>query len=428
MSAGEPMQTDLSDGRWNPMYRFLDKAGPFTNVELFEPGQNIKDFVHNDCKILVVGAGGLGCELLKNLALSGFNDIHVIDMDTIDLSNLNRQFLFRQKDIGRPKAIVASEFVMQRVKGVTVTPHFCKIQDKDDEFYKQFSIIITGLDSIEARRWMNATIVNMYDEDDPSTLKPIIDGGFKGQARVIIPHQGPCFECSLNMFTEQTTYPICTIANTPRLPEHCIEWASVLQWPKAFPDTKLDGDNPEHITWLYNTALKRANEFNITGITYSLTQGVVKNIIPAIASTNAVIAAACTNEALKLATQCQPTLDNYMSYNGTKGVYTYTFSLAKEDDCPVCGSEKMKLDVKSDTIVRDFIEMLREIPKLQLKKPSIRTAGKSIYMPAPPPLEEATRPNLDKKLIEFVASGHEFECTITDSNLPLSLTLKINFS
>lgn len=139
---------------------------------------------------------------------------------------------------------------------------------------------------------------------------------------------------------------------------------------------------------MYNTALKRANEFNITGITYSLTQGVVKNIIPAIASTNAVIAglsllpfsliiydhtqclhmvpfkAACTNEALKLATQCQPTLDNYMSYNGTKGVYTYTFSLAKEDDCPVCGSEKMKLDVKSDTIVRDFIEMLREIPKL----------------------------------------------------------------
>jgi ubiquitin-activating enzyme E1 C len=127
--------------------------------------------------------------------------------------------------------------------------------------------------------------------------------GFKGQSRVIIPGVTSCYECSLDMLTKKTAYPICTIANTPRLPEHCIEWASVLMWPKHFPgsinigcmliydaDQKMDGDNPEHIQWLYDTALKRAEEFKITGVTYSLTQGVVKNIIPAIASTNAVIA------------------------------------------------------------------------------------------------------------------------------------------
>jgi ubiquitin-activating enzyme E1 C len=117
----------------------------------------------------------------------------------------------RPKDIGRPKVEVAAEFVMKRVPGVTVVPYFGKIQDKDDDYYSQFSIIICGLDSVEARRWINATITGMYDEEDPSTIKPIVDGGtegFKGQSRIIIPKMTACYECSLDMQTKPTSYPV----------------------------------------------------------------------------------------------------------------------------------------------------------------------------------------------------------------------------
>jgi ubiquitin-activating enzyme E1 C len=78
--------------RWKTINRILNRQGPYTD-EFFDGNDalnNLKTY-----KILVIGAGGLGCEILKNLALSGFKDIHVIDMDTIDVSNLNRQFLFR---------------------------------------------------------------------------------------------------------------------------------------------------------------------------------------------------------------------------------------------------------------------------------------------------------------------------------------------
>src|SRR5882762_4817663 len=89
--------------------------------------------------------------------------------------------------------------------------------------------------------------------------------GFRGQARVILPTVSSCYECSLDMLNKPTAFPICTIANTPRLPEHCIEWASVLEWPRVWKgyqfadrcsyfflnlpiDKKMDTDDPEHIS------------------------------------------------------------------------------------------------------------------------------------------------------------------------------------
>lgn len=312
--------------------------------------------------------------------------------------------------MGKSKAEVAAASVMKRCKDVKITPFNGKIQDKDEDFYMQFKIIICGLDSIEARRWINATLCSMVDMDNPESLKPLVDGGtegFKGQARVILPTLTSCIECQLDMHAPRAAVPLCTLATIPRQPEHCIEWAKIIAWEEHRKDTVLDTDDPEHITWLYEKAIDRAKEFNIPGVTYQTTQGVVKNIIPAIASTNAIIAAACCNEAFKLATSCNPNLTNYMMYTGDDSIYTYTFEHEQKPDCPVCGNLAKTITVNPDQTLQEFIESLGERPEAQLKKPTLRTESTSLYFQSPPSLEEQTRPNLSKKLRELLSDGEE---------------------
>ncbi|PBP27292.1 putative NEDD8-activating enzyme E1 catalytic subunit [Diplocarpon rosae] len=415
--------------RWLYLNNFLRHAGPFTSED-FETTDEAATYIE---RVTVFGAGGLGCEILKNLALSGFKKIHVIDMDTIDVSNLNRQFLFRQADVGKSKAEVAAKFVEKRVKGVSITPHNCKIQDKDDDFYMKFNIVICGLDSIEARRWINSTLVNLVDGENPESLKPLIDGGtegFKGQSRVIFPTVTSCIECQLDMHAPRAAVPLCTLATIPRQPEHCIEWAHIIAWEQERPFPVLDNDDPEHIGWLLQKALARAKEFNISGVTYSLTQGVVKNIIPAIASTNAIIAASCCNEAFKIATSTNPFLgfeENYMMYSGNEGIYTYTFKHEKKDDCPVCGNLARDLEVDPNFTLQEFIDSLAARPEAQLKKPSIRSGDKVLYMQSPESLRLQLAPNLTKKIYLLIANSQEIG--VTDPSLgAVSFKFRIKYS
>lgn len=425
-----------SPGCWTHINKVIGRDGPLSGEDFVADAEKTKKFLLEDCKVLVIGAGGLGCELLKNLALAGFRNIDVIDMDTIDYSNLNRQFLFRKEDVGKPKAEVAAEFIRKRVPGVNITARFCKIQDMDEDYYRQFNMIVAGLDSIEARRWINGLLVNMVDIDDdgnpdPDTIIPFIDGGtegFKGQARVILPRVTSCFECSLDAFPPQVSFQICTIANTPRLPEHCIEWARIIKWPEERPGVKFDADNPDHMKYMFDTATKRAEQYNIRGVTYRLTQGVVKNIIPAIASTNAIIAAAEANEAFKIATNAGGYLNNYMMYNGVTGVYTYTFQYEKKETCPVCGNTEITYDLSPDIKLEEFMEMLQQDSRFQLKKPSIRGGGKSLYMQAPKALQEATAPNLSKPLRDLMGDDDDM-LDITDPALPnIAVNVKVRWS
>jgi ubiquitin-like 1-activating enzyme E1 B len=110
-------------------------------------------------KILLVGAGGIGCELLKNLALSGFKDVEVIDLDTIDVSNLNRQFLFRREHVGMPKCEVACLAANKmNPESARYLAHHGNVFDNSRfnvQFFKSFNLVLNALDNVEARRRVN---------------------------------------------------------------------------------------------------------------------------------------------------------------------------------------------------------------------------------------------------------------------------------
>jgi adenylyltransferase/sulfurtransferase len=144
-------------------------------------------------RVLVIGAGALGNEILKNLALLGFANIVIVDLDSIEASNLSRSILYRASDVGRRKADVAADayrniFPESHVHSITGNV----VHGLGLGLFAWADIVLAGLDNREARLWINRACWMMN--------KPWIDGaieGINGVARLFMPGQPPCYECTL---------------------------------------------------------------------------------------------------------------------------------------------------------------------------------------------------------------------------------------
>ena len=142
----------------------MSLTNPLMGLEQTVGPELLKEFQLS--KLLVVGSGGIGCELLKNLALSGFRHVEVVDLDTIDVSNLNRQLLFRSQHVGMAKCTVACEVAAAMVPPtqdsslppVHYQAHHGNVCDNTKfnvPFVKQFDLVLNALDNVEARRRVN---------------------------------------------------------------------------------------------------------------------------------------------------------------------------------------------------------------------------------------------------------------------------------
>jgi adenylyltransferase/sulfurtransferase len=145
------------------------------------------------CRVLVIGAGALGNEILKNLALLGFRSVVIVDLDRIEITNLSRTVLFGAGDVGEQKAVVAAHAYCKIADDALVQPiaanvvHECGLG-----LFEWADIILAGLDNREARLWINRAAWKVG--------RPWIDGaieGINGVARVFLPGKAPCYECTL---------------------------------------------------------------------------------------------------------------------------------------------------------------------------------------------------------------------------------------
>jgi len=146
-----------------------------------------------ETNVLVVGAGALGNEILKNLAMLGFERVVVVDGDRIELSNLSRSVLYRPHDVGRTKAEAAAAAYRNLYDRAVVQPLVGNILwSVGAGVFGWADLILAGLDNREARLWINRWAWKMG--------RPWIDGaieGLNGVARVFLPGHPPCYECTL---------------------------------------------------------------------------------------------------------------------------------------------------------------------------------------------------------------------------------------
>lgn len=144
-------------------------------------------------KVLVVGAGALGNEIVKNLALLGVGKLLILDLDSIEVSNLSRSVLFSEGDIGAQKAQTAAAAARRIYPGIEVLPMNCNVlHDAGLGLFRWADLVLAGLDNREARLFISRACWKVN--------RPWIDGaieGLSGVARVFLPRSAPCYECTL---------------------------------------------------------------------------------------------------------------------------------------------------------------------------------------------------------------------------------------
>ena len=226
----------INQYQWFDFFESIENLNENINTDIFGSryddqisifGQHIQKKL-NDLNIFIIGAGALGCEYLKHFALMGISingdsKTTITDNDLIETSNLNRQFLFRNKDIGKPKSKIASEQakIMNREFNCEYLEMYVNNESEEyfnENFWESQDFIFTAVDSKAARKYI--------DNECTKYSKHLIDTGTLGTSshcQIIVPFKTSCYNDIEDI--PEFSIPMCTLRNFPSKIEHCIEWS-----------------------------------------------------------------------------------------------------------------------------------------------------------------------------------------------------------
>ena len=175
------------------------------HIVLSEIGQIGQNKISN-AKVLVVGAGGLGCPVLQYLTAAGIGTIGIIDYDAVELSNLQRQVLFGRSSIGQNKAEAAKQKLQGLNDSINIIAYPKKLTFKNAiDLFQKFDIIVDGTDNFETRYLINDACL--------ITEKPLVFGAiykFQGQVSVFNYNNGPSYRCAFPNKPNEGDIPNCS--------------------------------------------------------------------------------------------------------------------------------------------------------------------------------------------------------------------------
>jgi molybdopterin/thiamine biosynthesis adenylyltransferase len=248
-----------------------------------------------ESSVLIVGVGGTGGEVAKNLALLGIGKLVLVDLDTIEYSNLNRQLLFSENDVGKYKAEIAKKHIIERYnQDIKIVVHTSTVQDIPFRIFTKLDAIAGCVDNFLARQYLNELAIELKI--------PLIDSatdGYFGQVQSIKSKQTACLACDSPVPPNETQVlsAPCTIVGTPRIKEHCA-WKALYKF-YSIHDREPDESSGRDVLELTDLANDIAKEHGFGIFERRELANLILFHIPSLITVNAVTSGIQSQEIVK---------------------------------------------------------------------------------------------------------------------------------